>query len=233
MTLRIVIDEREKNSKVPYFLKENGIYTDFVQLNVGDYILSHDIVIERKTVSDLLSSIYDGRLYIQCSELLKFYSKPVVIIEGDISSVFSNERNIQEKISRIYDAIGSITIFFRIPIIHTLSAEHTSKFLIVMLNKATKNGPTGPLLKKIKKSNQIEIQQLSILSSLPGIGDKLAIKLLNRFHTPLKALNASTAELAMVPGLGNARAEKIKKILSNKVNYDNNDTQNNNQKKLF
>ena len=233
MTLRIVIDEREKNSKVPYFLKKNGIYTDFVQLNVGDYILSHDIAIERKTVSDLLSSIYDGRLYIQCSELLKFYSKPVVIIEGDISSVFSNDRNIQEKISRIYDAIGSITIFFRIPIIHTLSAEHTSKFLIVLLNKATKKGPTGPLLKKIKKSNQIEIQQLSILSSLPGIGDKLAIKLLNRFHTPLKALNASTAELAMVPGLGNARAEKIKKILSNKVNYDSSDTQNNNQKKLF
>ena len=232
MTLRIVIDEREKNSKVPYFLKENGIYTDFVQLNVGDYILSHDIAIERKTVPDLLSSIYDGRLYIQCSQLLKFYSKPVVIIEGDISSVFS-EKNIQEKISIIYDAIGSITIFFRIPIIHTLSAEHTSKFLIVMLNKSTKKGPTGPLLKKIKKSNQIEIQQLSILSSLPGIGDKLAIKLLNRFHTPLKALNASTAELAMVPGLGNARAEKIKKILSNKVNYYNNDIQNNNQKKLF
>ncbi|MGD1835800.1 MAG: ERCC4 domain-containing protein [Nitrososphaeraceae archaeon] len=233
MPLRIVIDEREKNSKVPSFLTESGIYTDFAQLNVGDYILSHDIAIERKTISDLISSIYDGRLYVQCSELLKFYSKPVVIIEGNILNTFSNEKDIQEKISMIYDALASITIFFRIPIIHTPSAEHTSKFLIVMLNKATKQGLTGPLLKKIKKSNQIEIQQLSILSSLPGIGDKLAIKLLNKFHTPLKALNASTAELAMIPGLGNTRAEKIKKILSNEFNHENTNTQNNNQKKLF
>jgi DNA excision repair protein ERCC-4 len=36
---------------------------------------------------------------------------------------------------------------------------------------------------------------------------------LDKFHSPKNVLNASMAELARVPGLGNMRAEKIKKIL--------------------
>ena len=59
----------------------------------------------------------------------------------------------------------------------------------------------GPLLKKIKKSNPFYIQQLYVLTSLPGIGPKLATRLLDKFHSPKNVLNASIAELARVPGL--------------------------------
>jgi len=68
-------------------------------------------------------------------------------------------------------------------------------------------------LRKVKKSNPVKIQQLSILASLPGIGDKLAMRLLAKFKTPIKALNASTAELARVEGMGYARASKLRKVL--------------------
>jgi DNA excision repair protein ERCC-4 len=71
------------------------------------------------------------------------------------------------------------------------------------------------LLKRIKKGNMIYTQQLSILSSLPGIGDKLAVRMLQKFRTPQSALNASVAELARIPGFGTARAEKMRKILDN------------------
>src|SRR3546814_11809242 len=73
-------------------------------------------------------------------------------------------------------ALATIALIFRIPVIHSPSANYTSKFLIILLNKAIKSGITinGPLIKRIKKGNHMQLQQLSILSSLPGVGDKLA-----------------------------------------------------------
>jgi DNA excision repair protein ERCC-4 len=38
--------------------------------------------------------------------------------------------------------------------------------------------------------------------------------MLEKFHTPKRALNASAAELATIPGFGLARAERVCKILN-------------------
>jgi DNA excision repair protein ERCC-4 len=221
VSFRIVVDERERNSRVPKFLVEDGAQIDFARLSVGDYIIAPEIAIERKTIHDLINSIYDGRLFIQCSNLTQFYSKPILIIEGNIlnlqlenstESKINDEIEISfEKILQIYDALATIALIFRIPVIHSPSANYTSKFLIILLNKAIKSGITinGPLIKRIKKGNHMQLQQLSILSSLPGVGDKLAIKLLKKFKTPTKAMNASISELALIPGFGKVRAEKV------------------------
>ncbi|HJT83863.1 MAG TPA: ERCC4 domain-containing protein [Nitrososphaeraceae archaeon] len=232
MSFRIVVDERERNSRVPKFLIEDGAQIDFARLSVGDYIIAPEIAIERKTISDLINSIYDGRLFIQCSDLIQFYSKPILLIEGNILNLqfenFTEKQNNEieitvEKILQIYDALATVALIFRIPIIHSPSANYTSKFLIILLNKAIKSGITinGPLIKRIKKGNHIQLQQLSILSSLPGVGDKLAIKLLKKFGTPSRAINASISELSLIPGFGKARAEKVKKILNSNLNDDN------------
>ena len=232
MSFRIVVDERERNSKVPKFLIEDGAQIDFARLSVGDYIISPEIAIERKTISDLINSIYDGRLFIQCSDLIQFYSKPILLIEGNILNLqfenFSEKQNDEieitvEKILQIYDALATVALIFRIPIIHSPSANYTSKFLIILLNKAIKSGITinGPLIKRIKKGNHVQLQQLSILSSLPGVGDKLAIKLLKKFGTPSRAINASISELSLIPSFGKARAEKVKKILNSNLNDNN------------
>ena len=82
-----------------------------------------------------------------------------------------------------------------------------------------KDTPKGPYLKKIKKSSDLEKQQLSVLCSLPGIGEKFAVRMLTKFGTPLKVFSATTAELAKVEGLGEARAKKIKKTLDTKSKF--------------
>lgn len=223
MPIRIVVDEREKGSRIPNLLRQAGAIIDFAQLKVGDYIVSPETAIERKTIRDLISSIYDGRLFVQCSELAQHYSRPVVIIEGNIVDLLDFPTDIddsdqlkilEERIPLAYDALAVIALEFRIPIIHTPCAESTSQLLVVLVNKSLQEGrSSGPLLKRIKKSNPIYIQQLSILSSLPGIGNKLAVRMLEKFRTPQRALSASIAELARIPGFGTARAEKIRKIL--------------------
>lgn len=232
MTIRIVVDDREKNSQIPDLLKIMGVFVDYKQLAVGDYIVSPEAAIERKTIHDLINSIYDGRIFIQCSDLIAHYSKPFIIVEGNIADLDTREKIefdsklIVDKIRIAYDTLIKIALDFRIPILYTPSIYYTAELLINLASTTLKDkNDVGPLLKKIKKSNPFYIQQLYVLTSLPGIGTKLATRLLDKFHSPKNVLNASMADLARVPGLGNMRAEKIRRILDSCISHNLRDYQ--------
>jgi len=227
MPSRIVVDEREKNSGIPELLKNAGAVIDFAQLKVGDYLVSPETAVERKTIRDLISSIYDGRLFIQCSDLVKHYQKPLLVVQGNIAELAEIPEDVEnqdvkklaERMPLAYDALATVATEFRIPIIHTPLADQTAQLLMTLVNKSLREGKaTGPLLRKIKKENPVYIQQLSVLSSVPGAGEKLAARMLEKFHTPKRALNASAAELATIPGFGLARAARMRKILDSPSN---------------
>lgn len=228
MPVRIVVDEREKSSNIPELLKNAGAVIDFAQLKVGDYVVSSETAVERKTVRDLISSIYDGRLFLQCSDLVKYYQKPLLVMQGNIAELGETSEDMggtediklhTEQMSLAYDALITVATEFRIPIIHTPSPEQTAQLLVTLVNRSLQEAKaTGPLLRKIKKENPIDIQQLSVLASLPGVGEKLAARMLKKFHTPIRALNASAAELATIPGFGLARAERVRKVLNTPSN---------------
>jgi ERCC4-type nuclease len=124
-------------------------------------------------------------------------------------------RSYDQKIQLVYDSLISVVLDFKIPLVHTPNIEHTTNFLIAIANKLSRKNSYGPLLRKIRKQTSEQIQQLSVLSSLPGVGGMFAVKMLKEFNTPKRALNASAAELAKIPGFGTARAQKIRKILDN------------------
>jgi DNA excision repair protein ERCC-4 len=225
--VRIVVDERERNSNIPELLKNAGAVIDFTQLKVGDYVVSSETAVERKTVRDLISSIYDGRLFVQCSDLVKYYQKPLLVVQGNIAELAESSEDMEdidvklhaERMPIAYDALITIAMEFRIPTIHTPSAEQTAQLLVILVNRSLREGKaTGPLLRKIKKENPINIQQLSVLASLPGVGEKLAARMLKKFQSPIRALNASAAELATIPGFGLTRAERVRKVLNTSNN---------------
>lgn len=228
MLARIVVDERERPSGVPDFLRATGASVDFAQLAVGDYVVSPEVAVERKTVHDLVNSIYDGRLYVQCSELVKHYAKPVVVIQGDIAVLKEipedveegKARRLAERMPLALEALATVAMEFRIPIIHAPDAEQTAALLLAMANKGLQSKVSGPLLKKIRKENPFYLQQLSVLSSVPGVGDKLAARLLEKFKTPQRALTATAAELATIPGFGLARAQRVRKVLDTMAKQD-------------
>ncbi len=228
--MRIVVDKREKNSGIPELLKQSGVFVDFATLKVGDYVVFDNVVIERKTVSDLLTSFYDGRLFIQCSELVKHFSTPLLIVEGNILEdlKFESRRSLRtynQKFQLVYDSLITIILDFKIPLVHTPNIEHTTNFLIAVANKLSRKYSYGPLLRKIRKQTSEQIQQLSVLSSLPGVGGMFAVKMLKEFSTPKRALNASAAELAKIPGFGTVRGQRIRKILDNAYHDANEENQ--------
>ena len=220
--LRIIIDERERKSGIPKLLKSIGVNVEIKTLPIGDYIVSHETVVERKSINDLISSIFDGRLFDQCNRLKEHFQFPIILLEGDVDEIES----ITENPLVFYGALSTIAIDYKIPIIPTPNASHTAKLLVSLSSR--KESIKGPLLKKIKKSNDVQKQQLSVLCSLPGVGEKIAIRMLEKFESPLKVLSASTKDLAKIPGLGESRAKKIKKMLEKKSKH----TKPSNQKSL-
>jgi len=211
--LRIIVDERERKSGIPELLKSVGLNVEMKTLPIGDYIVAPETVVERKSIRDLMSSIFDGRLFDQCSRLKEHFEYPVVLVEGNVDEI----EEITDNPLIFYGAISTVALDFKIPIIPTPNATHTAKLLVSMCSR--KDSPKGPYLKKIKKSSNLQGQQLSVLCSLPGIGEKFAIRMLEKFGTPFKVFTATTTDLAKVEGLGKARAKKIKKILESQSKF--------------
>lgn len=201
------MDERERKSGIPDLLKEVGVKVELKNLPIGDYIVASETVVERKSVYDFISSVFDGRLFDQCNRLKEHYENPVIVIEGNIDEI----DKITENPLVFYGAISSVVLDFKIPVVPTPNASHTAKLLIAMC--ARQGSMKGPFLKKIRKSGDLNNQQLSVLCSLPGVGEKLATRMLERFGSPNNSLNASAVDLSKIKGMGDARAQKIRKIL--------------------
>ena len=70
-TKRIIVDNREKNSLVVSELISQGNKIEFKQLEIADYIIG-EIAIERKTISDFISSMLNKRLFIQLKNLQQY-----------------------------------------------------------------------------------------------------------------------------------------------------------------
>ncbi|RAL11024.1 ssDNA endodeoxyribonuclease RAD1 [Aspergillus homomorphus CBS 101889] len=86
---RVVVDVREFRSALPSLLHGNNMIVVPCQLTVGDYILTPDICVERKSVRDLITSLRNGRLYNQAETMLQHYKNPFLLIEFDQNKSFT------------------------------------------------------------------------------------------------------------------------------------------------
>ncbi|KAF7557520.1 hypothetical protein G7046_g6006 [Stylonectria norvegica] len=88
---RVVVDVREFRSSLPSLLHGRSMVIVPCMLTVGDYILSPNICVERKSVSDLISSFKDGRLYNQAETMFQHYKNAMLLIEFDQNKSFTLE----------------------------------------------------------------------------------------------------------------------------------------------
>ncbi|RDW72607.1 ssDNA endodeoxyribonuclease RAD1 [Aspergillus mulundensis] len=86
---RVVVDVREFRSALPSLLHGNNMVIVPCQITVGDYILTPDICVERKSVRDLISSLRNGRLYNQAEQMTQHYKSPLLLIEFDENKSFT------------------------------------------------------------------------------------------------------------------------------------------------
>ncbi|KAI1787127.1 hypothetical protein LXA43DRAFT_1064555 [Ganoderma leucocontextum] len=88
---QVIVDMREFRSSLPSLLHASGLLVLPVTLTVGDYILTPDLCVERKSIPDLVSSFSSGRLYTQCELMSAHYKQPILLIEFEEHKSFSLE----------------------------------------------------------------------------------------------------------------------------------------------
>lgn len=207
----IYADTREISSKVTDILKRKCELRE-KKLEVADYLLSNRVAAERKTTSDFLQSIIDGRLFKQLAELKNNFDSPILIIEG--TALFNNDRKIHENAVR--GALASIAIDFRIPILWAESQHETAELLFAVAKREQLIQKNTIAIRGKKKMRSDNEQQRFIVAGLPGISTVTAEKLLKHFKTPEAIFCAPETELQKIEGIGKDMSRKIKYILTKK-----------------
>ena len=87
--LHLVVDMREFMSSLPSILHQSGFVLKPATIEVGDYVLSPHICVERKAIPDLIGSLQSGRLFNQATSMLKHYKIPILLIEFELEKAFA------------------------------------------------------------------------------------------------------------------------------------------------
>jgi ERCC4-type nuclease len=208
--LRIYADVREKQSGVPEILKELGVVVIYEQLTVGDYVISNDVVVERKNVIDLVNSIFDKRFFDQLKRLTSSYREAILLIEGDLQWI----RQLTAKWKSVNSSLVSAAVDFDLKILYSTDKRESAEILSSLARKFQDARKESPITLHDKpKFESLADMQLYVVESFPKIGEKTAVKLLSEFNSIRRICNASVTDLEKVIG-SRKKAELIFKLFN-------------------
>ena len=205
--MKIILDERE-NTLYQSILEKNDAFDFTIEkkvLELGDIHFINEekeiVILERKSISDLLASIKDGRYEEQSHRLIhssNMYRHHIIyIIEGLVSQI----REEREK-KMFYSALTTLQLYKGFSVIRTLSVQDTAEYILYSAHKIGRELERNNLLwtpdsiqnqepakycnfvKKTKKDN-ITPENIGeiILSQIPGISNVSACAIMSKFQT--------------------------------------------------
>lgn len=208
----IFADFRENRSKVPGFLIELGVKVEGASL-AADYVISRGCEVERKTVADFITSIADGRLFRQVSDMAYHCSSPLILVEG--GGLYRHSR-VTENIIR--GAILWITMQKKVALIRTCNEWDTACTLALLVKKYSNMQNVGGVSLRHRRVSVSPWQrQIRMLKQIPGLGHRLAHDLLTVFGSVAKLQQAPDIEFMSVPGLGKGRLQSIRQFFPRPV----------------
>ena len=214
----IIVDQRELDASIGRELsRDPDISLKLETLDVGDYILSNRVAVERKTVEDFLDSLLGGDrdLFDQVGRLASAYDRPVVLIEGDR---LYERRNIEP--AAIRGALASLVADFGVSILHTKDVDETRKLLIAIATREQRGGRRTASKHGDKRSRTIPEQQEYVVSSIAEIGPVTARSLLEYFGSVEEVITATKEELLEVEGVGEVTASRVREVVSGRYEPD-------------
>ena len=231
--LTLLLDSREKKLIDDINGRELDRYGALMdirvkQLEVADVIIENNdktLLIERKTINDMLSSIKDGRYKEQKTRLLASGHDITYIIEGDDILSNLNQRN--------QDLLSSIYMFSmyrdKIHLVFTKNTCDTATFILTLCTKmidkpdkfvisSVNDSVSYADCIKMKKMKNItpEICYIMQLSQIPTISSTIAKNIQKQYPTMrilIDVLNNTSDKLCLLCEIEKVGKEKAKKIL--------------------
>lgn len=210
-TPTIVVDHRETNSAVPRELSmADDIEIDIAEnLEVGDYIVSNNCAVERKSVEDFHSTITGDRsLFEQIAAMATSYDTAVLLIEGEQERLYGG--NIHE--NAIRGALASAVSDFGVTIMYSTDQNGTAQTLRMLAQKEQDQSETTVNPHGRKRTQTLADQQEYIVSSIDTVGPETARSLLTELDTVKNVFTASHDQLTEIDGIGGKTAETISSV---------------------
>jgi ERCC4-type nuclease len=208
----IIVDSREASSaqKVVKCLVEKGVTVKTQMLDKGDYVLSDQCVVERKTVNDFVYTLTRRYLFEQLFLVKDVYPKALLVIEGYLPIIYK------------YSSISPQAVWGAmfnlakngIAIVNTGSYKETADFLYIAAKQEQIVEKRSPIVHAFKKCDTLADAQIYFVASLPGIGREKATALLDVYKTPVNALMNVEQWPKAVDGLGPVITNKVKEVIS-------------------
>lgn len=191
----VVVDIREFRSALPSLLHGRNMQIVPCQLTVGDYVLSPEIAVERKSISDLISSFKSGRLFNQAETMLQHYKYPFLLIEfdqnksftldpfADFTSSLSNLKLPDSETKDLQSKIVLLTLAFpRLKIIWSSSPYQTAQIFEELKKKQEEPDPLKAVRIGLQDGEDegertFNTTPQDLLRTIPGVNNKNASRL--------------------------------------------------------
>lgn len=217
---RVVIDVREFRSSLPSLLHGRNMIIVPCMLTVGDYVLTPNICVERKSIKDLISSFSDGRLYHQAETMLQHYKNPMLLIEFDAQKAFT-----LEPFADLSSTIGTSSLvgndlqsklvllclsFPRLRIIWSSSPYQTAEIFEELKKHQDEPDPIKAVQIGLENGDDPEGRTFNqtpqdMLRAVPGITSQALQRLILEYENVQAVANADYEEMAGMIGRENAR----------------------------
>lgn len=217
---RVVVDVREFRSSLPSLCHGRNMVIVPCLLTVGDYVLTPNICVERKSVKDLISSFQDGRLYTQAESMFQHYKNPMLLIEFDQQKAFTLEpfANLSATIgsagptdSDLQSKLVLLTLAFpRLRIIWSSSPYQTAEIFEELKKQQEEPDPTRAVQAGLEDGEDPETKTFNqtpqdMLRAVPGVTSKNLARLVLDMENVQAVANAEEGELAAMIGKEAAR----------------------------
>ena len=173
------------------------------------------VTVERKTTSDLISSIMDGRLFSQLSNTINTFpdSEHVYLIYGSwkMASKFS-----KFNMNGAYSAISSLITDWKVNVVTFSNEDDAVLFLYSLVKRVGKPKESSTLQIPKPKAKSVREQAIYFLASLPHIGYQKS-KMMLSMGRPIDILTLIDSGLE-VNGISPKIAKDIKAVLDYKEN---------------
>ncbi|MFB6111646.1 MAG: ERCC4 domain-containing protein, partial [Halobacteriaceae archaeon] len=217
--IEIVVDQRELDSHIGRDLStREGVGVRLETLEVGDYVASDRVVVERKAVDDFVDTLVGGdrSLFEQVGDAASHYNRPVVVIEGE---GLYDARNVHP--NAIRGALASLAVDYGASVLRTADPEETADLLTILARREQEERDREVSAHGEKAGRTLAEQQEYVVSAIADVGPVTARSLLEAFGSVEATLTASEAALKDVEGVGEVTAERIREVAGS--DYDAND----------
>ena len=156
--MKLVIDNREPK-ELKTLIQDKIENIELKNLEIGDIIFLDEndnivLIFERKSISDLISSIKDGRYSEQSFRLQEYplhNHNIFYLIEG---SLLNSRKQYNETIQKtVYSAMFSLSYSKGFSLLHTSGVVETAEFIIYFFQKIIKDKSIKPFYQNINEIN--------------------------------------------------------------------------------